>query len=165
MKFLDKKFTIILIILFIIICIAIYFFTKDEAFEFISTDELYVSSVTNETVQDTQQIIIHIDGEVANPGLVYLPTEARIADAITKAGGTTELANLSKINLAYEVKDGQKIYIPSIYDEEEIVYIQNSAGENIIAEDLSNDSKLININTATQSELETLPRNWKFYSY
>lgn len=154
MKIFDKKLPITIIFLTIIIVISIYFFTKEENSEFISTNELYISSKVNNTPEEIQEIIIHIDGEVVNPGLVYLPTEARIADAIDKAGGTTELANTSKINLAYEVKDGQKIYIPSIYDEDDITYIQNTAGDNVTDED---SSALININSASQAELETLP--------
>lgn len=154
MKIFDKKLSIIIIFLAITICISIYFFTKEENSQILSTNELYISSESDNTPKEIEEIIIHIDGEVINPGLVHLPTEARIADAIDKAGGTTELANISKVNLAYEVKDGQKIYIPSIYDENDISYIQNTAGDNVTED---NSSSLININSATQAELKTLP--------
>lgn len=158
MKFLDKKLPTIFIFLFVILCVSIYFFTKDDEPEFISTNDLYITQSTNETDIEDNEIIVHIDGEVINPGLVYLPTDARIADAISAAGGVTELANISKVNLAYEVKDGQKIYIPSINDEgDEITYIQDTAGYNIIDDSTSTQSSLVNINSATQAELETLP--------
>ena len=49
--------------------------------------------------------------------------------------------------------DGQKIYIPSIYDENDITYLFTDAGENVI----SSSSNTININIATQSELESIP--------
>lgn len=64
---------------------------------------------------------------------------------------------MSKINLAYELSDGQKIYVPSVLDEDEIPYIQNDAGTNVVIPDISSNSSLVNINTATQSELESLP--------
>ena len=55
------------------------------------------------------------------------------------------------------LKDGQKIYIPSIDDNSDLEYIQNTAGENVIVTDSSSNSNLININTATETELTTLP--------
>lgn len=158
MKFFDKKLLIIFIILFIILCISIYFITKEDDTDFILTNDLYITQPTEEEVVEVKEIIVHIDGEVMNPGLVYLPTDARIADAITAAGGTTDLANVSKINLAYTLKDGQKVYIPSINDEaDEITYIQDTAGDNIIDDSTSPQSSLININSASQAELEILP--------
>jgi len=157
MNFFDKKSLIIIIFLLITTCISIYFFTKDEPNDYLSTDELYITQNTVEDSTIIEEIIVHVDGEVISPGLVYLPVGSRIADAISAAGGTTELANTSKVNLAYELKDGQKIYIPSIYDIEEVSYIQNVAGDNVIVNDTTSNSSLINLNTATQAELETLP--------
>lgn len=165
MKIFDKKLLIILIFLFIIICTSIYFFTKEEDNDIISSSELYVLPSTDNSIEEINKIAIHIDGEVLNPGIVYLPTEARVSDAIEASGGTTILADISKINLAYILKDGQKIHIPSIYDTDEIQYIQNDAGNNVIVPDISSDSLLININSATQSELEKLPRNWFFHCF
>lgn len=157
MKIFDKKLLIILIFLFIILCISIYFFTKEDNNDFISSSKLYILPSTNNSIEEINEIVIHIDGEVINPGIVYLPTEARVSDAIEASGGTTELADISKINLAYVLKDGQKIHIPSIYDTDSSQYIQDDAGINVIVSDNSNSSSLVNINLATQSELETLP--------
>ena len=65
--------------------------------------------------------------------------------------------NLSKINLAYAVQDGQKIYVPCIDDEDKVNTIENEAGENIVQEnEKDTKSNKVNINTATQTELETL---------
>ena len=87
-----------------------------------------------------------------------LQNGSRIVDVIEAAGGTTIDADLSRVNLAYMVTDGQKIYIPSIYDEDdEIEIIENSSGENIVVDGgtLQMDG-IVNINKATQTELETL---------
>ena len=156
MKNFDKKLLIIFIFLFIIICISIYFFTKDDQVETVFQNEFYISPNSTENQNTTAEIIVHIDGEVAKPGIVYLPTEARITDAISAAGGLTELADTSKINLAYSLQDGQKVYIPSINDTQVETYIQNDAGDNVIVQD-SSSSSLININSATQSKLDSLP--------
>lgn len=110
--------------------------------------------------KDTEEIYIHIIGEVQNPGVITLPKGSRIADAIEKAGGITESADVSKINLVYILSDGQKLKIPSIYDEknDQENYIITSTEGNIIHGE-TNGKEIkgkININTASQTELETI---------
>lgn len=123
-----------------------------------------------------KEIVIHVTGEVVNEGIVKIKEGSRISDVIEAAGGSLTTIDFSKINLAYLVSDGQKIYIPSIEDVEEVEevqppkaevptekeYISNSGGDNVIVEDtnLGGDVKedgKVNINTGTQAELETLP--------
>ena len=157
MKNFDKKLLIIFISILIIICISIYFFTKDEDTNILLSNELYTVANTDNTNEDLETIMVHIDGEVVTPGIISLKAGSRIADAIQACGGTTDISDISKINLAYELKDGQKVYIPSIYDVEDVEYIQNDAGNNVIIPDTSSSSALVNINSATQAELETLP--------
>lgn len=113
----------------------------------------------NETI-----IAIHITGEVKKPGLLYLKAGSRIADAIKKAGGATKNADLDRVNLAYVLSDGQKIYIPNKNEKEEkIAYIISDSGENILVEEGNSNhnpkgvEEKVNINTAEQTELETLP--------
>ena len=157
MKNFDKKLLIIFISILIIICVSIYFFTKDEDTNILLSNELYTVANTDNTNEDLETIMVHIDGEVVTPGIISLKAGSRIADAIQACGGTTDISDISKINLAYELKDGQKVYIPSIYDVEDVEYIQNDAGNNVIIPDTSSSSALVNINSATQAELETLP--------
>ena len=157
MKNFDKKLLIIFISILIIICVSIYFFTKDEDTNILLSNELYTVANTDNTNEDLETIMVHIDGEVVTPGIISLKAGSRIADAIQACGGTTDISDISKINLAYELKDGQKVYIPSIYDVEDVEYIQNDAGNNVIIPDASSSSALVNINSATQAELETLP--------
>lgn len=105
-------------------------------------------------VEETKaQIVVHITGQVVNQGIVKVEEGARIIDAIEAAGGATEEANLSKINLAYVLEDGMKIYVPSINDEEEEEYVTSGGG---ILEN-SSDVLKVNINTATSEELQKLP--------
>lgn len=107
-------------------------------------------------------IYIHIIGEVKNEGLIELIEGNRIVDAIEKAGGVTEYADLSKVNLAFVLSDGQKVRIPSIYDKDDNTsYITDESGKNVIvdngnSENGNSKSGKININVASQSELETL---------
>lgn len=109
------------------------------------------------------KITVHITGEINKKGILVLEEGARIADAIKAAGGETKQADLDEVNLAYELQDGQKIYIPNKKDKkinEEKTYITSESGNNVIKEQNSSTkgaNKKVNINTANQSELETLP--------
>ena len=121
-----------------------------------------VSKDENKIEEEIETIIIHITGEVKKEGIVYLEKGDRIVDAIKKAGGETEEADLSQINLAYELQDGQKIYVPN-RNEKISEYITGSTGNNGIVEEndsssvLKGEEKKVNINTASQSELDELP--------
>ena len=117
---------------------------------------------TNETVDNERIIAIHITGEVKKPGILYLKEGSRIADAIKEAGGATKNADLDRVNLAYVLADGQKIYIPNKNEkDEEISYIISNSGDNILVEEgkinKEGETAKVNINTANLSELETLP--------
>lgn len=127
------------------------------------------SEQTNVTQEEAfltppQSIIVHIAGEVVSEGIVTLKEGSRIADAISFAGGTTLEADLSDVNLAYVLEDGQKIYIPNIHDKKEE---DSSSTQEIISTGSSNHSSssssletspsTVNINTATQTQLETIP--------
>ena len=83
------------------------------------------------------QIAVQVSGEAAAPGLIYLPPGSRVADALDICG-ITEFADLSRLNMAAYLSDGQALLIPRLPDAE--------AG-----------SVLININTATAAQLESLP--------
>ncbi len=110
------------------------------------------------------KIVVHITGEVKKTGIITLNKGARIADAIKAAGGTTSEADIDEVNLAYQLQDGQKIYIPNKKDKqknESKVYITSESGNNVIIQENTSETggknKKVNINKATQSELETLP--------
>lgn len=104
-------------------------------------------------------IYIHIVGEVRNQGVVTLNKGQRIMDAIEKAGGVTEEADLSKVNLAFVLSDGQKVRIPSVNDEagsgEE--FVTAGGGYNVVQGGSGGSVGVkVNINNASQTELETI---------
>lgn len=100
---------------------------------------------------------VDIDGAVVTPGVYRLTTAQRISDAIDAAGGLADDADISSVNRASKIIDGQKIHIPR-------------AGETVIAPEVSDAASggsagtastssngLVNINTAGSAELESLP--------
>lgn len=150
---------IICIILIIITGICYYFYenSNKEDINFLEENILEEKPINIEQESELQEIIIHIAGEVINPGIVKLKEDARIIDAIEAAGGTTNEADLSKVNLAYVLSDGQKVYIPSVNDKEEKQIIIQESGENIISNDGNSNQIKVNINSATLEQLTKLP--------
>ncbi len=96
-----------------------------------------------------QEIVVDVGGAVNLPGLYKLSGDARVANAISAAGGMTGDADSKQVNLAAKISDGQKVYIPD-KTQSSNVKTQN-LGE------VAGATNLININTATASELDTLP--------
>jgi len=158
-----EKLIIAIIGIVLIISIVVYFLDKDEAEEYIEVNNeiagLDMEGESQEIEEEYEEIILHIVGAIKNPGIVRIKEGSRIVDVIEAAGGITEDADMSKINLAYIVEDGQKIFVPSITDEitEETEYVTSESGDNIIVDNNEGENMMVNINKATQTELETLP--------
>ena len=167
MEFLNKKQKIIFIVIgtLMVMFIGYYIIKKQDDYKYkeietiIEEDSAANAVNYEEKIEDTS-IIVHVTGAIKKDGIIKAKQGDRIADVIEKAGGITEEADLSKVNLAYRVSDGQKIYIPSInekdFQTETEEYITNEAGKNIIVEEKETNKEKVNINTATQTELETL---------
>ena len=103
---------------------------------------------SSENNKQISEIYVHIDGEVKNPGVYKMKIGDRVNDAIQAAGGLTENADKGRINLATKLRDEMKIHISKIGE-------TNSDLSNESKDDNSdgNNSKLININTASKEEL------------
>jgi len=100
-------------------------------------------------------IFVHVSGAVVNPDIYQLPSDSRIRDAINSAGGYSQTANLQSLNLAAILKDGQQIVVPTSHtDSPESAPISTPGIEESPA---VNPGGRININTASQVELESLP--------
>lgn len=156
-----EKIIIAIICVVLAISLVIYFLDEDND-EYIEVNEEIANLGEEEVVEETdeyEEIILHIIGAVKNPGIVKIREGSRIVDVIEAAGGITDNADTSKINLAYVVEDGQKIFVPSITDEitEETEYATSKSGDNIIIDNNEGENVMVNINKATQTELETLP--------
>lgn len=162
----DKKVKIIIafISIPIIIFLIYYINTKNDEIiissNIIEENEVNEENEKKETKEEIENIIVHVSGCVNKEGIVELPINSRVIDAINYAGGVKENADLSDINLASILEDGIKIYIPSLQEKTENAFNENNdlnisskINENIS----SNSTQKININTATQEQLDTLP--------
>ena len=109
---------------------------------------------TVSTEETAAMIYVDVGGEVKNPSVVELPDGSLVTDAITAAGGLTEQADLTDINRAAFVSDGEKIYIPSQVSELEDDGL--SVGEGGGGGTAKSSDGRININTADSTQLQEL---------
>lgn len=171
MQILNKKSIIFISIIIVCVIGTYYLFIKEK--EYIGNDSNLIISngIEKETkendtkdIEEKNKIVVYIAGAIKNEGVYELEENSRITDIIEKAGGLTDDANINNINLAYILQDGVKVYIPKDNDKNEIkdetnIYVSKENGESNIDNGTSVETKnsKININTATQTELETLP--------
>ena len=159
------KIKIIATITFIILAGTVYSVSRmikggkaDDRIELVVTDSVistsdeagsHFDSSDDSTKDDSDtDIYVHICGAVINPGVYQVPVGTRVYQALELAGGSSDDAYLSGINLADKLADGQKVYIPAEGENAEGILSIDSGGV---------QSVMVNINTASEAELMTLP--------
>lgn len=161
-----KQKIIFFIILSIMVCFIIYYIytnlsSEDDTDLLLDNslntnyykNDIYNESTLSITTQNTRSIIVYICGCVNENKNVTLHEGSRVLDAIEAAGGLTNDADLTNINLAYILEDGEKIYIPHKNEKKEDY-------PSDISSYISSNSKTTtktNINKASQAELELVP--------
>ncbi len=116
------------VVVIIVVTGLIYYFTTGGSGR---TD----APVVENSVPDNEQIVVHVKGGVAQPGVYTFPEGARIIDAIEAAGGVgMNEESLGDMNLAELLEDGQEVLVPGVYF-----------------------AKPVNINTASVAELSLVP--------
>lgn len=128
---------------------------------FSSGDKVEVLSSTTEPQSTNQELVVEISGSIQKPGVYKMKTGDRVEDLMVISGGLSADADRDwvdkNINRASKLIDGQKYYI---YSQSEVESAKESGGIKLYQEVLGtngeNLSNLVNINTASQSELEKL---------
>lgn len=103
---------------------------------------------------EQERLLVHVVGQVREPGVVELPAGARVRDAIAAAGGATEAAVLTGVNLARAVGDGEQVVVP---DAEGAAAIAATGGGASVGGSAGTDG-IVDLNAADAAALETLPR-------
>lgn len=108
------------------------------------------------------ELVVHVAGAVAAPGVVRLGAGTRVTDAVSAAGGLRADADPDRINLAAPLTDGQRVVVPILGQPVPVEVLPSgsaagpgSAGASGTAD--GSPAALIDINTATESQLEELP--------
>ena len=151
-----KQYIIGCIILLIIIGSIILFTFFKAAPDKLPDDELMMSSVhssqSSEIESSSQQIYVDIKGAVEKPGMYEGTTNMRVWDAVMLAGGVSDVADTKQVNFSERISDQMVIYVPKIGEE-----IQISEKNSESQESQSKDTSKINLNQASETELQTLP--------
>ena len=101
------------------------------------------------------EVTVHVAGAVARPGVVELRGDARVIDAVEAAGGGLPDADLDRMNLAARLVDGQRVLVQRVG---EPLAPAEPAGGPVTPGGVGEPASApINVNTATQEQLETLP--------
>lgn len=116
-----------------------------------------ITEVTIDTDQKSAVIYVHICGAVATPGVYQLKQDARLCELIEQSGGLLQDAAGDYVNQAQQVMDGQRIYIPTKEEVEELSTAEYLEGNQNVTEIKEETSALVNINTADSQELMNLP--------
>ncbi|MBP3722222.1 MAG: ComEA family DNA-binding protein [Selenomonadaceae bacterium] len=142
----DKKFVVALLLVAAL-------FVGNAFYNLYANDAVEINSTANNKIEATElkektdkKIVVYIEGAVAKPGLIYTNEGARLGEVINLAGGLLANADTDDLNMADKVQDGDKITI----------HARRTA--DVLSENSSTNSDIININTATAEELQKLPR-------
>lgn len=109
-----------------------------------------VTDAEDDETLSSKLVLIHVAGAVKHPGVVELPTSSRVFEALDEAGGALETADLSQVNLARTIADGEQLVVP---EEGEIA----PAPADSERTDQDRTGEPIDINTAAAADFETLP--------
>lgn len=137
--------TIIFALVAIVLALSVLKTSKNKK----PADEINLSEEKTEANPFQTEIIVHISGCVKNPGVYKMKSNLRLLDLIKLAGGPVN-ADLDRLNLAKNLEDGEKIFLPA--KSEATKFSGNYAPGIQIPE-----NQKVNLNTASASELETLP--------
>ena len=153
---LPRRMVIVSLMIIVLIALCVFGFLRTRG-----TSQPEAAQITAEQTEDAR-VQVHVAGAVKKPGVVTLDGQARVVDALDAAGGTKKNADLTQVNLARVVKDGEQIVVPEIADDAGANAPQTAqgtagGGTGTAAGPAAGAGQKININSASAAELENLP--------
>jgi competence protein ComEA len=118
-----------------------------------------IQQTASPSVARAAEIVVSVTGLVAEPGVVTLPAGARVADAIAAAGGAAEGADLTGLNLAARLADGDSVVVGNFANTggPQSGVSGDAVGQSAAAGSGAPSGGLVNLNTADEAALDTLP--------
>lgn len=110
----------------------------------------------NESAAEPEIIKVDVKGAVKSPGIFTAQAGDRVIDLISAAGSFTEKADTDKVNFAQIIEDQMVIYVPEIGEEDKGNLENIQVGTSGDAVTKGTSGGLVNLNTATQEDLQTL---------
>ena len=116
---------------------------------YLERDAVALDEGTLTKAETPRSITVYVTGEVKKPGLVTLTEGQRVADAVNAVGGVIETADIDRVNMAAFLEDGMQVRVPE--------RIGRDAAHPQNAPIGKNKEGQINLNTASEKELQELP--------
>ena len=122
------------------------------------TNAVNTTRIEETTTMMPQNCYVDIKGEVLHPGVYEFSCESRVQEVIKKAGGFTEEADETKINLAQKITDQMQMIVPNLHSKQEGGVTEGNSEKGNLSNTTPSNSKqgTVNINTATLEELQTI---------
>lgn len=153
----NKKLTILFLLGLILIGFGVLSYKTDI---FLSGDKVEVITPTTEPQNTNNEIVVEISGAVEKEGVYKMKNGERVEDLLIISGGLSSDADrdwvTKNINRASKLFDGQKIYIYHSGDTSARQTVGIKVDQPVLGLESQNNENLVNINTASQSELEKL---------
>jgi competence protein ComEA len=102
-------------------------------------------------IEGPVELVVDVKGAVKQPGVYRLPPGSRVEDAVKEAGGPTKQADMDRVNLAQPLTDGMALRVPAEGEE-----AGPFAGDLATSTGGAGEAAAVNLNTATQEELQSL---------
>lgn len=141
----------------------IYFFSQQgedpadtEDIFSVTAKEAEMEQSANESAAEPEIIKVDVKGAVKSPGIFTAQAGDRVIDLISAAGSFTEKADTDKVNFAQIIEDQMVIYVPEIGEEDNGNLENIQVGTSGDAVTKGTSGGLVNLNTATQEDLQTL---------
>ncbi|GEK58768.1 competence protein ComEA [Marinococcus halophilus] len=115
--------------------------------EEINQEEMSAGASVEKEEEPEKKVQVDVKGEVKAPGVYVLQADERVKEAVQKAGGATDNADMLQVNLAEKIEDEMVIHIPG----------EGEEPLNAPPEESSADTAMVNVNEAEQTDLETIP--------
>lgn len=148
-----KKSLCILLLIALISCGGVFYnqFASHEKADEITTTDIAEHMPVND------EVTVYVSGEVNSPGVITLDNSCRIKDAITACGDFTPLADKNSVNLAQKVTDGMQIKVSALSQNQNDKTDDDANLNENTNNKSTQDTTMVNINTASKEELDTLP--------
>lgn len=152
---------LVLVLLTVIVTAVVLSNQRPEAEPAPALPAAVVAAPATSSAQPPTQLVISVVGRVARPGLVTLAEGARVADAIRAAGGVRPNTDAMALNLARKLTDGEQIYVGVPVPAADPAEVAPTPDSTLLTGAKSSSaegpSAKVDLNTATDDQLETLP--------
>ncbi len=154
-----KKILMLCVLLLGCVVTGLWTYDKENASSNEVVKQLVSASREEKRRLDSRTMKVYISGAVLMPGIYDIPMGSRAYNAVEAAGGMTNDADADRVNLAKKLKDGDHVNVPFMKQGRAKGSITSKASNPLQAALVTDSSKnsSVNINTASQSELDSLP--------